>query len=159
MRLAIRSVPTRCVCISTGNWYGNSSSTSRTAQVTRGRRAISARPPDRGPSVGPLRMLVPTSGGSLRKLAAAALCSFAVNTFAADIDALWEYGDPAASETRFRTALAASQGDARLELLTQIARTYSLRRRFDESHRMLDEVEPALASAGPAPHVRYLLER
>jgi len=104
-------------------------------------------------------MLVPASGVSLRTLAAAALCSFAVNAFAVDIDALWEYGDPAASETRFRAALAASQGDARLELLTQIARTYSLRRRFDEAHRMLDDLERAFASAGPPPRVRYLLER
>ncbi|HYF64043.1 MAG TPA: tetratricopeptide repeat protein [Herpetosiphonaceae bacterium] len=78
---------------------------------------------------------------------------------AADIDALWEYGDPAASEERFRAALGSAAGDQRLELLTQIARTHSLRRRFAEAHGLLDEIEPLLAGAGPRPRARYLLER
>ena len=76
-----------------------------------------------------------------------------------DIDALWEYDDPAASEGRFRQALETAQGDARLELLTQVARTHSLHGRFDEAHALLDEVAPQLADAGQRPHVRYLLER
>jgi tetratricopeptide (TPR) repeat protein len=78
---------------------------------------------------------------------------------AIDIDSLWEYGDPAASEARFRAQLAAAQGDDRLELLTQIARTDSLRGRFAEAHRTLDEVEAGLSRAGPRPRIRYLLER
>lgn len=78
---------------------------------------------------------------------------------ALDIDALWEYGDPAASEQRFRAALADARGDAALELQTQIARTYSLRQRFDDAHRLLDEITPQLAQAGTAPRVRVLLER
>lgn len=76
-----------------------------------------------------------------------------------DIDSYWEYADPAASEARFRTALAQATSDEHLELQTQIARTYSLRREFAEAHRLLDEVEPQLATAGAAPRVRYLLER
>lgn len=76
-----------------------------------------------------------------------------------DIDAFWEYGDPAASEQRFRAVLADASGDLRLELLTQVARTLSLRRRFDDAHALLDTVEPDLARAGAAPRVRYLLER
>lgn len=76
-----------------------------------------------------------------------------------DIEAFWEYGDPEGSETRFRAALASTAGDERLELLTQIARTYSLRKRFDEAHGLLDEVERALPGAGARPHVRYRLER
>jgi len=77
-----------------------------------------------------------------------------------DIDALWEYADPAASEARFRAALAAASGDnVRLELLTQIARTHSLRGDLASAHRVLDEIEPRLASAGVAPRVRALLER
>ena len=76
-----------------------------------------------------------------------------------DIDAFWEYTDPGASEVRFATAAVGASGDPKLELLTQIARTYSLRGRFDEAHRLLDQVESQLAGAGPAVHARYMLER
>lgn len=78
---------------------------------------------------------------------------------AIDIDTYWEFSDPALSEARFRAALEPAQADVRLELLTQIARTFSLRRRFDEAHETLDEVETQLPGAGPRPRVRYLLER
>jgi tetratricopeptide (TPR) repeat protein len=76
-----------------------------------------------------------------------------------NIDSYWEYSDPAASEARFRAALPQATADERLELLTQIARTHSLRRQFAEAHALLDEVEPQLGGAGPAPRTRYLLER
>jgi tetratricopeptide (TPR) repeat protein len=76
-----------------------------------------------------------------------------------DIDSLWEYADPAESEERFRTALIMARGDARLELLTQIARTYGLRQRFGEAHELLNQVEEQLEHAGLRPRVRYLLER
>ena len=82
-----------------------------------------------------------------------------VTTGAMEIESFWEYSDPAGSETRFRAALANAQGDERLEVLTQVARTYSLRKRFDDAHKLLDEIEPQLAAAGPRPQVRYLLER
>lgn len=78
---------------------------------------------------------------------------------AIDIDSFWEYANPAVSEERFRTALSSAQSDERLELLTQIARSYGLRQRFDEAHAVLDEVERQLAGAGPRPRIRYLLER
>jgi hypothetical protein len=68
-----------------------------------------------------------------------------------EIDGFWEYSDPAGSESRFRAALATASGDERLELMTQVARTYSLRKRFDEAHRLLDEIEPRLGSAGALP--------
>ena len=76
-----------------------------------------------------------------------------------DIDSFWEYADPVASEERFRAALSSAQGDERLELLTQVARTYGLRQRFQEAHEVLNEVERHLAEAGPRPRVRYRLER
>jgi tetratricopeptide (TPR) repeat protein len=76
-----------------------------------------------------------------------------------DIDSYWEYSDPAASEARFRAALASAHGDTALELQTQIARTYSLRRRFEDAHRLLDDIAPQLGDAGPAPRGRALLER
>lgn len=76
-----------------------------------------------------------------------------------EIDSFWEYTDPALSEERFRAALVSAQGDERLELLTQIARTYSLRKRFDEAHEVLNEVARLLADAGSRPRIRLLLER
>ena len=78
---------------------------------------------------------------------------------AMEIDRYWEYSDPAGSESRFRAALESARGDERLEILTQIARTHSLRERFDEAHRLLDEVEPQLSRSGSRVTVRYLLER
>jgi len=95
-----------------------------------------------------------------RRHIVAAVAAFTISTVCAmDIDSFWEYADPAASEARFRTALAQATGDQRLELQTQVARTFSLRKEFAEAHRLLDEVEPQLATAGAAPRVRYLLER
>jgi tetratricopeptide (TPR) repeat protein len=83
----------------------------------------------------------------------------ATSAAAVDVDALWNFADPAASEQRFRAALVGAQGDDALALRTQIARTFSLRDRFDEAHRELDAIEPQLAAAGPGPRVRALLER
>jgi tetratricopeptide (TPR) repeat protein len=76
-----------------------------------------------------------------------------------DFESFWEYSDPAASEGRFRALLPTTEGDVALELRTQIARTYSLRRRFVEAHSILNEVERELAGAGLRPRIRYLLER
>ena len=76
-----------------------------------------------------------------------------------DIDSFWEYSDPALSEERFEKALESAGDDERLELLTQIARTYGLRGQFDEAQERLDEIEKQLDAAGPRPKVRYLLER
>jgi tetratricopeptide (TPR) repeat protein len=97
----------------------------------------------------------------LRAGAAVVLVLAALGASAAsmNIDDYWEYSDPAASEVRFRAALAGADPDTRLELQTQIARTFSLRRQFADAHSLLDEIEPRLASAGAAPQVRYLLER
>jgi tetratricopeptide (TPR) repeat protein len=72
------------------------------------------------------------------RVAAALLAASSLGAAAADIDALWEYDDPAASEARFRAALVTASGDDRLELLTQLARTDSLRGRFAEAHRVLE---------------------
>jgi tetratricopeptide (TPR) repeat protein len=91
--------------------------------------------------------------------ALAALSLVSIGSSALNIDSYWEYSDPAASEARFRAALPQATADERLELLTQIARTHSLRRQFAQAHSMLDEVEPQLSGAGPAPRARYLLER
>ena len=76
-----------------------------------------------------------------------------------DIDALWHYNDPELSEEKFRAALDTVEGSERLELQTQIARTYSLRKEFDKAHTILDEVEKQLEESTPKAKIRYLLER
>ena len=81
----------------------------------------------------------------------------------ADFDALWDYGDPAASEAAFRARLpgARESGDADhlAQLLTQIARAEGLQLRFDDAARTLDEAEALLTPELRAAHVRLLLER
>ncbi len=68
------------------------------------------------------------------------------------ISSLWDYSDPAASETRFREAAeaAAAAGDevGRDCYLTQAARTFGLRRKFDEAHAELDAIERRFAATG-----------
>ena len=73
-----------------------------------------------------------------------------------DIDSLWVFSDPALSEERFRDALDSAEGSVRLELQTQIARTYSLRRNFEEADRILNEIEPQLNDSTVKPKIRYL---
>jgi len=78
-----------------------------------------------------------------------------------DIDGMWDFGDPAASEASFRAALARAATDDtghRLELETQIARALGLQDAFTEAHALLDGVRPRL-QGNAAAHVRYLLER
>ena len=76
-----------------------------------------------------------------------------------DVDALWNYGDPAASEARFREALVGARGDDALILRTQIARTLGLRKRFEDAERELEAVQAQMAQAGPEVGVRLALER
>jgi len=79
---------------------------------------------------------------------------------AADIDGLWDYNDPAVSEARFRDALKTESGDDALELETQIARTFSLRREFSQAHITLDAVDKRInEKTRPIVRVRSLLER
>lgn len=80
-----------------------------------------------------------------------------------DFDKLWNYSDPAGTEVKFREILNASPLAAnapyKLELLTQIGRTHSLRHNFDEAHEILKSVEAQLAPDVAVEHVRYNLER
>lgn len=82
---------------------------------------------------------------------------------ATDFDSLWNYSDPEATETKFREILPQIKESGNiseyLQLLTQIARTLGLRRKFEDSHKLLDEVETQLNDALPKAKVRYLLER
>lgn len=84
-----------------------------------------------------------------------------------DFDALWNYDRPAETEDAFLAVLRQMEDAAppayRLELLTQIARTQGLQRRFDDAHATLDRVEVGLddlpAADAVTPRIRYLLER
>jgi tetratricopeptide (TPR) repeat protein len=80
-----------------------------------------------------------------------------------DFDDLWDYEQPAATEAAFRALLPqAESGPNRsyhLQLLTQIARTQGLQRKFDDAHTTLDHVETQLSDDQLVARVRYFLER
>ena len=78
-----------------------------------------------------------------------------------DFDSLWDYSAPDKTETKFRELLLQFPENelAHIELLTQIARTQGLQRKFDEAHQTLDEVEKQLDENPSRAKVRYLLER
>lgn len=77
-----------------------------------------------------------------------------------NVSALWDFGNPGASEKRFEALLATTTDpDDRLQVETQIARAQGLQRKFPEAHKTLDEVEKALTRASSLTRVRYFLER
>ena len=80
-----------------------------------------------------------------------------------DLHGLWDYNDPAGSETKFRALLAdvAEEGDETFhaEILTQIARAQGLQRQFNEAHLILDEADAMIDGDMHRARVRYLLER
>jgi tetratricopeptide (TPR) repeat protein len=74
-----------------------------------------------------------------------------------DLEKLWDFGQPADSEQRFRDALAGmadANGEDALVLRTQLARALALQRRFDESAAELNAVA---AVADPPSLVRVYL--
>ena len=83
------------------------------------------------------------------------------NDFSAQLDKLWNFGKPDESQARFRAELAKYPKDSReaLEIETQIARTQSLARKFDDADRTLDDVLPKLHNLPERVKVRYFLER
>jgi tetratricopeptide (TPR) repeat protein len=79
-------------------------------------------------------------------------------TYALDLQALWDFSNPELSEQRFREALKEADGDNRLILQTQIARSFGLRLKFQEARSLLLSLEADLTRAGPEVKVRYFLE-
>jgi tetratricopeptide (TPR) repeat protein len=81
------------------------------------------------------------------------------------IDSLWDFNDPAASESRFREAIARADDEpARLALRTQLARSQGLQGKFDDGHATLNEVERDLGGCADdsriaASRARFQLER
>ncbi|MBC7772319.1 MAG: tetratricopeptide repeat protein [Pyrinomonadaceae bacterium] len=80
-----------------------------------------------------------------------------------DINALWNFADPAASEARFGAAINALAADApqwhASVLQTQRARAQGLQGRFDDAHRTLDAIDVSSDQCPPVLRVRHLLER
>ena len=77
------------------------------------------------------------------------------------LDALWDFDNPAASETRFRAEVARHPAQSReaAEAATQIARAQGLQRKFTDADRTLDGVQRTLDTQPVRVRVRYLLER
>lgn len=80
-----------------------------------------------------------------------------------DFDALWDYNDPTGTEAKFRALLPAAQASNDtsyyIQLMTQIARTQGLQRKFDDAHATLDQVKDMIKEEFVVAQVRYLLER
>ena len=80
-----------------------------------------------------------------------------------DFDDLWDYDNPAVTERKFRELLAQTRASGNIsylaQLLTQIARTQGLQRRFEDAHRTLDEADRLLTGQDARPRIRYFLER
>lgn len=93
-----------------------------------------------------------------RSLVLASILLGGQGAMALDVAPLWKFSDPEGSEQRFRQALAGASRDDALELQTQIARTYGLRRKFVEARQILAGVEASIAGAAPSAQVRYFLE-
>ena len=77
------------------------------------------------------------------------------------LDALWNFADPAQSEARFRTeSLRHAPGSREsIEASIQIARAQGLQRQFDAADATLDSVARTLEAQPARVRVRYLLER
>jgi tetratricopeptide (TPR) repeat protein len=66
-----------------------------------------------------------------------------------ELDALWNFGDPVASEASFRAAISSTDDQqARAVLGTQLARALGLQQRYDEADRVLERVD------APVPEIR-----
>ena len=80
-----------------------------------------------------------------------------------NFDKLWDFAHPGQTEITFRQLYDQLKDTADpsylAQLQTQIGRTLSLQRKFDEAHKVLDNVQPQLDSDDAVTHIRYLLER
>ena len=80
-----------------------------------------------------------------------------------DILGLWDYNDPAGTESKLLAvlakAVASDDWGYHAELLTQIARAQGLQRQFDEAHATLDRADAMIGSDMRRAKVRLLVER
>lgn len=80
------------------------------------------------------------------------------------IDTLWDYDNPQTTALKFTELLPTAERSVDktyyAELLTQLARTQSLQRKFDEAHSVLDTARQVMEEQNmPVAEIRYLLER
>ncbi len=80
-----------------------------------------------------------------------------------DIETLWDYNDPAGSETKFRALLADVTQETdkafQAEVLTQIARAQGLQREFDDANATLHQAQAMVDPDMHLAKVRLLVER
>ncbi len=78
-----------------------------------------------------------------------------------NLETVWNYQDPEGSEFRFRELTSQANQDRgyHIELLTQLARSVCLQRRYDDAHAILDEAEALLGDRLDRPRLRCHLER
>lgn len=72
-----------------------------------------------------------------------------------DVTTLWNFSDPAGSQARFEAAREGASPEDDAILLTQIARTFGLRKDFDRARAVLGFVDPSIS---PEVAARYHLE-
>lgn len=91
------------------------------------------------------------------------MSSQAQNDTLPEIDKLWDFSDPAATEQRFKDVMLKPEAKADStyygQLITQLTRTYSLRGMFKEGHDVLNELTEWPLQQYPIVEVRYFLER
>ena len=80
-----------------------------------------------------------------------------------DFDSRWDFNQPAETEANFRKIFKEVEQIANeaylVELKTQIARTLSLQRKFEDAHSTLDSIADLPSVGTGRARVRYLLER
>ncbi len=79
-----------------------------------------------------------------------------------DFDKLWNFSEPAKTQTQFEEILPkfqkAKNQDLLLQLQTQIARSQGLQRKFEEAEKTLANVKKDLNIQTPVAEIRYHLE-
>ena len=79
------------------------------------------------------------------------------------LNSLWNYSNPQETEAKFRELLPkvkeSNDTEYYAELLTQLARTQGLQRKFEEAHQILDTAAEIISDEMVVPQVRYYLER
>lgn len=77
---------------------------------------------------------------------------------AIEVDALWDFSNPALSEERFQAAATDAETSDRLILTTQIARTHGLRGDFTKAREILESISQQIGGATPEVQARFHLE-